>query len=122
VAERALRDRAALLELPERPYLVVARTSRRVARDGFISFEGRRYLVPKALPGERIEITIGEEELEMRRAGERAVLAYHLRGVPRRALPDPAAGSVPLAELMAALPATPVHTRPLALYEELSRV
>lgn len=122
VAERAQRDRAALLPVPARPYLVVARTLRRVARDGFISFEGRRYLVPKATPGEQIEITIGEEELELRRAGEARLLAYHLRGLPRRALPDPTAGSVSLAELMAALPATSVHTRPLALYEELSRV
>jgi hypothetical protein len=122
VAARATRDRAALLDLPARPYLVTSRTSRRVARDGFISFEGRRYLVPKALPGERVEITIGETELEMRRAGERALLAYHLRGVPHRTLPDPAFGSVSLAELMAALPRTPVHARPLALYEELSRV
>jgi transposase len=122
VAQRALRDRAALLELPSRPYLVVARTSRRVARDGFISFEGRRYLVPKALPGERLEITIGEAELEIRRDGERQLLAYHRRGAPRRLLPDPEGGSVSLAELMAALPSTPVHARPLALYEELSRV
>lgn len=122
VAERARRDRAALLRAPQRPYLVVERTSRRVARDGFISFEGRRYLVPKAAPGERIEVTVGERELQMRRAGQAGLLAYHLRGAPRRALPDPAEGSVPLAELMAALPATPVQTRPLALYEELSRV
>lgn len=122
VAVRAVRDRAALLALPERPYLVVARTSRRVARDGFVSFEGRRYLVPGARPGERLEITIGEAELEMRRAGKDAPLAYHRRGAPRRALPDPQRGSVTLAELMAGLPEAPVHSRPLALYEELCRV
>ncbi len=122
VAERALRDRAALLELPGLPYLVVARTSRRVARDGFVSFEGRRYLVPRAAPGERVEIVIGERELEMRRPGEDRLLAYHQRGAPPRLLPDPHVGSVSLAELMAALPQTPVHARPLALYEELSRV
>lgn len=34
----------------------------------------------------------------------------------------PARGQRLLAELMAALPQTPVHARPLALYEELSRV
>jgi transposase len=122
VAERAVRDRAALLTLPARPYLVLARTSRRVARDGFVSFEGRRYLVPRAVPGERLEITVGERELEMRRDGERALLAAHHRGAPHRLLPDPAAGSVSLAALMAALPAEPVHARPLALYDELSRV
>lgn len=122
VAERALRDRAALLALPTRPYLVVARTSRRVARDGFVSFEGRRYLVPRALPGERLEIVIGERELEMRRNGERSLLAAHRRGTPQQALPDPPRANLPLAELMAALPQTPVRTRSLALYEELSRV
>jgi len=122
VGERAVRDRAALLELPARPYFVVARTSRRVARDGFVSFEGRRYLVPQARPGERLEITVGDQELLMCRPGEEAPLAYHRRGAPQRTLPDPAAGSITLAEVMAALPETPVHARPLALYEELCHV
>jgi hypothetical protein len=32
-----------LLRLPPTAYLVVERTTRVVARDGFFSFEGRRY-------------------------------------------------------------------------------
>src|SRR5690606_38083001 len=48
VAERALRDRAALLAPPPRPYLVTTRTTRAVGRDGYASFEGRRYPVPGA--------------------------------------------------------------------------
>ena len=118
VADRAARDRAALLELPARPYLVVTRTTRRVARDGYASFEGRRYQVPGARPGERLEITIGARELELRRAGEARLLARHERGAPRLVLPDPVAASVPLAELLAALPRHEVHARPLAVYEE----
>jgi hypothetical protein len=67
VAVRAERDRAALLALPASGYLVVQRTTRVVARDGFFSFEGRRYHVPEAAPGERVEIVLGPEELESTR-------------------------------------------------------
>lgn len=43
VAERAKRDRAALGKLPPDPYLVTLRSTRKVARDGHFSFEGRLY-------------------------------------------------------------------------------
>jgi hypothetical protein len=59
VAVRAQRDRAALLPLAPTQYLVVERTTRVVARDGFFSFEGRRYHVPAAKPGERVELVLG---------------------------------------------------------------
>lgn len=121
VAERALRDRAALLALPPEPYLVTARTTRRVGRDGFASFEGRRYPVPGAQPGERVEVTIGAREIELRRIGERRLLVRHERGTPRPVLPDPGAPSVPLAELLERLPRGEVHTRPLSVYEEAVR-
>jgi hypothetical protein len=65
VADRADRDRAALLPLPATDYLVVERTKRVVARDGFFSFEGRRYHVPDATPGERVEIVLAATELEV---------------------------------------------------------
>ena len=122
VGERAVRDRAALLELPARPYLVVARTSRRVARDGFVSFQGHRYPVPQARPGERLEITVGERELEMRHCGETRLLARHDRGGSPSVLPDPEAHSMPLVALLGHLLAATVHQRPLALYEELCHV
>lgn len=121
VAARAQRDRAALQVLPARPYLVVARTMRRVARDGFASFEGRRYQVPGARPGERVEVTIGAAEIELRRLGEPCLLARHERGMPRLVLPDPQAPSVPLADLLAALPRGEVRPRPLSVYEEAIR-
>ena len=54
VAARAERDRSALGPLPSIPYLVVARTQRKVARDGLISFEGRRYMVPGAMIGKTV--------------------------------------------------------------------
>ena len=121
VADRALRDRAALLVLPPRPYLVSARTTRRVGRDGYASFEGRRYPVPGARPGERVEVTVGAREIELRRLGETRLLARHERGAVRLALPDPEAPSVPLAELLAQLARSEVRPRPLSVYEEAVR-
>ena len=70
------RDRAALLPLPPTSYLVVERTSRVVARDGFFSFEGRRYHVPDAKPGERVELVLRRHRargpLAARRSAARA--------------------------------------------------
>jgi transposase len=116
VAVRAERDRAALLELPADPYLVVERTSRTVARDGFFSFEGRRYAVPDARPGEHVEVVVGSDELEVRRA-EGELLGRYRRGQPARVLPDPVAPSVELAQVLGALPDPEVHARPLSVYE-----
>ena len=36
-----------------------------VARDGFFSFEGRRYHVPDANPGARVELVLGATKLEV---------------------------------------------------------
>ena len=78
VAVRAERDRAALGPLPPTPYLVVERTTRVVARDGLFSFEGRRYAVPDARPGERVELVLG---------AARARGLLHRRRAPARAPP-----------------------------------
>jgi transposase len=124
VAKRGERDRAALLEVPAEPYLVVQRTQRIVARDGFFSFEGRRYAVPAKLarPGERVELVLGSQEIEVysEKTGKR--LACHQRGRPERILPDPERESVPLAEVLGAFPLAEleVHRRPLSLYEQLT--
>jgi hypothetical protein len=118
VAVRAERDRAALLPLPPTPYLVVERTTRVVARDGLFSFEGRRYAVPDAGPGERVELVLGARELEVYSTADGGRLARHERGRPARILPDPAADSVSLAEVLGALPDPEVHRRPLRVYEE----
>ena len=121
VAIRAERDRAALLGLPAEPYLVLSRTTRKIARDGHFSFEGRRYAVPGAAGGETVELRLGAEELEVssQQTGER--ICRHERGRPRKVLadPDPAAGSVPLATVLDSMPQAEVHQRSLATYEQV---
>jgi transposase len=118
VAVRAERDRAALLGLPATPYLVVERTTRVIARDGFFSFEGRRYAVPGARPGERVELVLGDHELEIYSTVDGRRLARHERGRPARVLPDPVEDSVSLAQVLQALPDPEVRTRPLQVYQD----
>jgi transposase len=118
VAVRAERDRAALLPVPATPYLVVERTTRTVARDGFFSFEGRRYCVPGARPGERVELVLGQQELEAYSTVDGRRLARHERGRPHRILPDPVQDSMPLAQVLQALPDPEVHQRPLSVYQD----
>lgn len=121
VALRTERDRAALGPLPAIPYLVLARTQRKVARDGLISFEGRRYTVTGATPGETVELRLGAAEVEVYSilTGER--LCRHPRQRQGAALPDPAEPSVSLASVLAEMPAVDVHRRPLAAYAEVAR-
>jgi Integrase core domain len=121
VALRAERDRAALLALVPEPCLVVERSQRTVARDGLFSFEGRRYQLPDARPGQRVGLVLGAEELEVYSTGDGRLLCRHRRGRPERVLPDPAAGSVELAEVLGALPKPEIHRRPLSVYDEASR-
>jgi transposase len=118
VAVRGERDRAALSALPGLPYLVVARTQRTVARDGLLSFEGRRYAVPRARPGERVELVLGAEELEVYSLASGERLARHRRGQPAAVLPDPSEPSVALAAVLGALPDPEVHHRSLQAYED----
>jgi DNA replication protein DnaC len=97
VSERAERDRRALLPMPPGPYLVVQRTQRTIARDGFFSFEGRRYALPPSLtkPGERVELVLGTQEIEVYSGSTGERLARYERGLPARILPDPTQESVP---------------------------
>jgi hypothetical protein len=119
VAVRAERDRAALGPVPPTPYLVVERTTRVVARDGLLSFEGRRYAVPDARPGERVELVLGPEEIEIYCTSDGRRLARHQRGRPAKVLPDPVEPSVSLAQVLGALPEPEVHRRPLSVYQQL---
>jgi len=119
VAVRAGRDRAALGPLPPSAYLVVERTTRVVARDGLFSFEGRRYAVPDARPGERVELVLGAREIEAYSTLDGRRLARHERGRPARVLPDPVEDSVSLAQVLSALPDPEVHRRPLSVYQDL---
>jgi transposase len=121
VAARAQRDLAALGPAPAIPYLVVARTQRKVARDGLISFEGRRYAITGAKPGETVELRLGAEEIEVYStlSGER--YCVHPRRRHPLALPDPAERSVSLASVLEELPAAKVHRRSLDAYAEVAR-
>jgi hypothetical protein len=103
--------------LPPSAYLVVERTTRVVARDGFFSFEGRRYHVPNAKPGERVELVLGATEIEVHSLLDGRRLARHERGRPARVLPDPVEDSVSLAQVLSSLPDPEVHRRPLARYQ-----
>jgi transposase len=123
VSVRAERDRAALLPLPPDPYLVVSRTQRAVGRDGFFSFEGRRYALPSRLqtPGGRVELVLGIREMEARSLQTGKLLARYERERPSRVAEDPEEETVALAEVLGALPdgAAEVHRRPLTFYEEI---
>lgn len=119
VAARAERDRAALITLPREPYLVASRTTRKLARDAMVSFEGRRYAVPGAGGGETVELVLGAAEIEIRRPESGLLVCRHERGRPALVLPDPEADSVDLATVLGALPKTEVHSRSLSSYEEL---
>ena len=108
-----------LLRPPATDYLVVERTTRVVARDGFFSFEGRRYHVPDAKPGERVQLVLGPEEVEVYSQADGRRIARHERGRPAKVLPDPVESSVSLATVLDAMPTVDVHRRPLSVYQDL---
>lgn len=63
IAVRAEADRAALLPLPELPYLVCDRHLRRVGKDCLVSFEASCYSVParRVRAGQRVEVRASPE-------------------------------------------------------------
>jgi transposase len=63
IAVRAEADRAALLPLPERPYLVAEKHLRRVGKDCLVAFEASVYSVParQVRPGQRVQLHIGPD-------------------------------------------------------------
>ena len=89
IAVRAERDRAALLALPEQPYLVTERHLRRVGRDCLISFEASLYSVParKILAGQRVELRVDADLVAIHAlltdTGVGEVLAVHPRATTR---------------------------------------
>ncbi len=60
IAVRAEADRAALLPIPPRPYLVADRHLRRVGKDAMISFDGSLYSLParSVRAGQRVQVGI----------------------------------------------------------------
>lgn len=60
ISVRAETDRAALLPLPDRPYLVTDKHLRRVAKDCLVSFEASFYSVParRVRAGQRVQVSL----------------------------------------------------------------
>lgn len=60
IAVRAEADRAALLPLPEQPYLVTDKHLRRVGKDALVSFEASFYSVParQIRAGQRVQLQV----------------------------------------------------------------
>jgi transposase len=86
IGVRAERDRAALSRLPERPYVVCERHTRRVAKDCLVSFEASCYSVPwqQVRAGVRVELRVTPAEVAIWSLGRQPqLLATHPRA-PRR--------------------------------------
>ena len=68
IAVRAEADRAALLPLPDRPYLVTEKHLRRVGKDALVSFEASFYSVParQIRPGQRVQLQVDGEVVTIR--------------------------------------------------------
>jgi hypothetical protein len=68
IAVRAEVDRAALLPLPELPYLVTDKHLRRVGKDALVSFEASFYSVParQVRGGQRVQLQVDGEVVTIR--------------------------------------------------------
>jgi transposase len=81
IGVRAERDRVALSPLPEQPYVVCERHTRRVAKDCLISFQASCYSVPwrQVRPGVRVELRVTPAEVDADDAVDQ--LCQHGHGV-----------------------------------------
>jgi transposase len=86
IAVRAARDRAALGPLPEHPYVVCDRHTRRVGKDALVSFQASHYSVPwrRVRPGGRVELRVTPAEVAIfSLGGDQQLLAIHPRAARR---------------------------------------
>jgi transposase len=86
IAVRAARDQAALGPLPERPYVVCERHTRRVGKDALVSFAASHYSVPwrRVRPGGRVELRVTPAEVAIfSLGGQQQLLATHPRAAGR---------------------------------------
>jgi len=86
IAVRAEADRAALLALPERPYVVCERHLRVVGKDALVSFAASLYSVPwtDVRPRQRVELRITRATVEIWSLGPQARrLASHQRAASK---------------------------------------
>ena len=68
ISVRAAADRAALLGLPEQPYLVTDKHLRRVGKDALVSFEASFYSVPATSirAGQRVQLQVDGDAVTIR--------------------------------------------------------
>lgn len=124
------RHLAPLPLLPEPFDIAVSRT---VAIDGTVGFEQRRYSVPFAWIGRRVEIRGAAGRVQV--LADQRVIAMHPRHTPERILIDPAhyegpsteriVAPMPLGRMgrkLAAIQALPPERRPINLYAALAEV
>ena len=86
IAVRAERDRAALRPLPEQPYVVCDRHTRRVGKDALVSFAASHYSVPwrRVRPGARVELRVTPTQVAIFSLGrQQQLLATHPRATQR---------------------------------------
>jgi transposase len=86
IAVRAERDRAALRPLPEQPYVVCDRHTRRVGKDALVSFAASHYSVPwrRVRPGARVELRVTPTQVAIWSLGrQQQLLATHPRATQR---------------------------------------
>ncbi|HEV8056263.1 MAG TPA: IS21 family transposase [Nocardioidaceae bacterium] len=87
IGVRAEVDRAALLPLPDQPYLVTDKHLRRVGKDALVSFEASFYSVPARgiRPGQRVQLQVDGEVVTIRALGAQGGdwLATHPRARQR---------------------------------------
>ena len=83
---RAERDRAALSPLPDQPYVVCDRHTRRVGKDALVSFAASHYSVPwrQVRPGGRVELRVTPTQVAVwSLGGSQQLLATHPRATGR---------------------------------------
>lgn len=87
IAVRAQADRAALLPLPDQPYLVTDKHLRRVGKDCLVSFEASFYSVPArhVRAGQRVQLQVDGQVVTIRAVGAEGAgwLATHPRARQR---------------------------------------
>jgi hypothetical protein len=133
VAESLQLERAHLAPLPVLPEPFDLAVWRTVGPDATVAFEQRRYSVPFAWIGKRVEVRGAAERVQV--LAEHSVIAVHPRHTPERILIDPAhydgpstervIAPMPLGRMgakLATISAMPPEHRPMNLYAALAEV